>query len=280
MEPYEQLESAFVDWAENCEQMRAAILMGSRARNDGLADKWSDLDIITYCTDVELFVSNTDWVKNLGEVLVTHIFFSEYGRQYIVWVLFENGLNADFVIVDAKELEKATTNRDLKRGSRLLFDKDGLATAAKLVPSTFKIPDNIKPKSHTVENHIHGVLWRLVRVAKLIRRGHLFEALTDMAEVRSLLIRMMEWQTHLTKGWDIDVWYRGRYMNRWAAQELIDAYMKTYALCEEESIWQALVHAKEFAYKLTEDIVKGFEIDFPNITSTKINKMILQIRLS
>ena len=69
-------------------------------------------------------------------------------------------------------------------------------------------------------------------------------------------------------------------MNRWAAQELIDAYMKTYALCEEESIWQALVHAKEFAYKLTEDIVKGFEIDFPNITSTKINKMILQIRLS
>ncbi len=43
---YEQLIERFIVWAQTQDDLRAAIVIGSRARADRPADKWSDLDVI------------------------------------------------------------------------------------------------------------------------------------------------------------------------------------------------------------------------------------------
>ena len=43
---YENLEKNFVSWAQAKEDIRAAFMVGSRARSDHPADEWSDMDII------------------------------------------------------------------------------------------------------------------------------------------------------------------------------------------------------------------------------------------
>ena len=45
-ELYEQLVKQFVEWAETRVDIRAAIIVGSRARVVEPADEWADLDII------------------------------------------------------------------------------------------------------------------------------------------------------------------------------------------------------------------------------------------
>ncbi len=43
---YEKIERNFISWAQTVEDIRAAFIVGSRARKDHPADEWSDMDII------------------------------------------------------------------------------------------------------------------------------------------------------------------------------------------------------------------------------------------
>ena len=48
----EQLEDRFVTWAKGRPDIRAAIVIGSRARRERPADAWSDLDIVFFTTNL------------------------------------------------------------------------------------------------------------------------------------------------------------------------------------------------------------------------------------
>ena len=50
-EAYERLIERFVQWAQTDDNIRAAIVIGSRARVDHPADEWSDLDILILAND-------------------------------------------------------------------------------------------------------------------------------------------------------------------------------------------------------------------------------------
>lgn len=60
---YEQLVERFVRWAETLSDIRAAVIIGSRARVDHPADEWADLDIMVITTDPERYVSTRDWIE-------------------------------------------------------------------------------------------------------------------------------------------------------------------------------------------------------------------------
>ena len=49
----EQLEQRFAAWAQTQPDIRAAFVVGSRARTDHPADQWSDLDIMVVTTRPE-----------------------------------------------------------------------------------------------------------------------------------------------------------------------------------------------------------------------------------
>jgi predicted nucleotidyltransferase len=52
---YERLIARYVQWARNEDNIRATVVIGSRARVDHPADAWSDLDVIILVNDPELF---------------------------------------------------------------------------------------------------------------------------------------------------------------------------------------------------------------------------------
>ncbi len=45
---YADLIERFTRWAEAEEDVRAALILGSRARKDHPADEWSDLDVLVH----------------------------------------------------------------------------------------------------------------------------------------------------------------------------------------------------------------------------------------
>jgi aminoglycoside 6-adenylyltransferase len=57
---YEIVIKKFVEWAEPQFDIRAAIIIGSRAWLNKPADEWADLDMIVITTNPEHYVSTAD----------------------------------------------------------------------------------------------------------------------------------------------------------------------------------------------------------------------------
>ncbi len=96
MNVYNQLLNKFITWAQSQEDIRAAILVGSRARTDHPADEWSDLDLMIFADQPEQYLARTDWMSEIGEVwiaLASHTSGNE--PEYLV--TFAGGYNVDFV---------------------------------------------------------------------------------------------------------------------------------------------------------------------------------------
>src|SRR3712207_4474218 len=70
----DSLIDGFVAWAERQAPVRAAAVVGSRARTDRPADEWSDLDLVVVVTDPQPYLTTTDW---LAQIAVPHLTFLE-----------------------------------------------------------------------------------------------------------------------------------------------------------------------------------------------------------
>ena len=70
---YEQLIQRFNEWAEKRPDIRAACIIGSRARTDHPADEWADLDMVVVTTYPEYYLSETRWIDQLAKPLLTFI---------------------------------------------------------------------------------------------------------------------------------------------------------------------------------------------------------------
>jgi predicted nucleotidyltransferase len=62
----QEIEERFVAWATSCPAIRAACVIGSRARVDHPADAWSDLDIVIITSEPERYLTATDWLAHMG----------------------------------------------------------------------------------------------------------------------------------------------------------------------------------------------------------------------
>jgi aminoglycoside 6-adenylyltransferase len=59
---YEQLTQRIATWPHQDPDVRAAMVIGSRARTDHPADEWSDLDVLLFVRDPERYVRSAEWV--------------------------------------------------------------------------------------------------------------------------------------------------------------------------------------------------------------------------
>lgn len=70
---YDRLIESFMTWAAMREDIRAALVLGSRARSDRPADDYSDLDVAVFAADPMLLLQDAEWLKHIGEVWLTFI---------------------------------------------------------------------------------------------------------------------------------------------------------------------------------------------------------------
>lgn len=70
---YEQIIGRFVTWAADDLHIRAAMIVGSQARMDHLADEWSDLDVVVLTTDPALLFENERWLDHIGTPVITFV---------------------------------------------------------------------------------------------------------------------------------------------------------------------------------------------------------------
>ena len=131
---YEQLIERFIQWAQTEDNIRAAVVIGSRARLDHPADEWSDLDILIFASNPEPYWATTNWLHHVGNPWLTFVEPTPDGNGFERRVLFEGGLDVDFVpgpVADLQAMMDQGFPPDIAdiihRGVRFLVDKDGFS---------------------------------------------------------------------------------------------------------------------------------------------------------
>ena len=255
-----------VAWVERNEDVRAAALMGSRARRDRPADRWSDLDLLLFVPKPADFVEDTDWLESLRPVWVTLDHDAPIPGIRVRQVVFEGGLDVDFIPLEAGSFDVLVENPDLRdelaKGFLPLVDKDGEFAGSPLPAPPATMP--LALEEHDYGWAVDDFLFQVVWTTKHLRRGELWLAKDDVdGYMKGTLLRMIEWHASATD-LAMATWAGadsgGRLLEKWAADWIVADLADTFARYDRADIARALLETMKLFRKVATEVavVKGF----------------------
>ncbi|MBA2424969.1 MAG: aminoglycoside 6-adenylyltransferase [Actinobacteria bacterium] len=261
----ELMTAAVADWAREREEVRALLVVGSQARADTPADRWSDLDLIFFIEDPKPYLEDASWVEEFGVPVVTFLEATLYGH----WerrVLYETGEDVDFVLFPASISERLETSKGaaelLARGYRLLIDRAGIAET---LERSAAMPRPSGPTQHDFNELASDFWYHALWTAKKLRRGEVFTALDCLdGYMKARVVTLLGWHARSVDP-SVDTWHAGRFVERWADPGALAALEKAFAhydvrdvaraLWETIDLWQGLEEetASRLGFVLTLD---------------------------
>jgi len=280
---YERLIENLIAWANGQDDVRAAVVIGSRARSDHPADRWSDLDVLIVASDPQRYCSAAGWLEAVGTPWLTfteQTFDGGLERR----VLFAGGLDVDFAFLPldaARQMVGTAPSPDvadiLRRGARVLLDKDGLV--AQLRPSETIVPAPQPPTQAEFLQVVHDFWYHAVWTAKHLRRGELWWAKGGCDNhLKGLLRRMLEWHAQATKGPDCDTWMRGRFLEEWADERAVEQLRHAFAHYDEADVWRALVVTMDLFRWVALETAGRLGYPYPALGDERATEFVYQLR--
>ena len=219
------------DWARERTDVHAAVIVGSQARAETAADRWSDLDVILVVEEPNAYLDDLSWVMAFGAPLLTFVEPTAVGNERELRVLFETGEDLDLPLIPMSRLDLLTEDETiaevLGRGYRVLVDDIGLEErlrAASLGPRQRREPTQRDLRELASDFWYHA-LW----AAKKLRRGEVFVA-TECLDgyLKARLVRLLEWHARAVD-LTVDTWHGGRFLERWGDPGALVALEFAYA---------------------------------------------------
>jgi aminoglycoside 6-adenylyltransferase len=275
---YRELENRFVKWADNEPDVRIAVVVGSRAREDHPADKWSDLDIIFFSRNIDKYIYTDDWLKNIGEPVMSFLQDTPIPGGTEHRVLFKGGYDVDFVVTTVDGLDELANHPGvpelLHRGIRVLVDKDRLIEEK--LESEYILPPLKPPEESQYLNLVNNFLYHCIWTSKKLNRGELYTAKSclDIYLKSNLLLRLMRWHTLSSKGWDTDVWHGDRFVEEWADPGIITDLENVFAYYDEEDIWRALFATMELFRWVAKETADNLKYSYPEYIDDYVKEII------
>jgi aminoglycoside 6-adenylyltransferase len=272
---YERLIERFLAWARIRPDIRAAIVLGSRARTDHPADPWSDLDMVVVVTDPKPFLTSAEWLKNVGPFWVTFVEPTATENVMERRVLFEGGLDADFAIISCAKFEKEIGNAAefFRRGVRVLLDKDDF-TAGLFPLSAATAPSGAPTVSDflaVVDDFWYHAVW----TAKKLRRGELWVAKGCCdGHMKRLLRKAMEWQAKAVHGWDTDTWHEGRFLEEWADHRAQKELRGAFAHYDEGDVRRALLATMHLFRWVAKEMAERLGYPYPALADERTTEFV------
>jgi aminoglycoside 6-adenylyltransferase len=235
------IEAAVTDWALERPDIRAVFVVGSRARTDMPADRWSDLDLVLVVDDPEPYAQSAAWVSEFGTPVLTFLEETPVGQRERR-VLYETGEDVDLPLFPLSALEQleqsGAANALLGRGYRVLVDEVGLEARLRRLAergSARSLPTQAEFDQLAADFWYHA-LW----AAKKLRRGEVFTALGGLdGYMKARLVTLLEWHARSVDP-AVDIWHEGRFLERWADPGALSALEKAFAHYDVRDVARAL----------------------------------------
>lgn len=235
------IAAAVAEWAREREDVRAAVVVGSQARRDVPADRWSDLDVLLFVDDPGLLAADASWVESFGIPALTFLEPTALGDRVERRVLYDTGEDVDFPLIEAGAWDELATAPGpatvIARGYRILYDELGLEAGLADIspPEESRVPDSAALTELASDFWYHA-LW----TARKLRRGEVFTAKGCLdGYLKSRLVTLLEWHAR-TLDPAVDTWHDGRFLERWADPGALLALEAAYARYDLRDVARAL----------------------------------------
>lgn len=266
---YETLEHSITAWARAQVPVRALAVVGSRARRQRPADRWSDLDLMLFTTAPEAYVQDAAWLETFGVSRLRVLNRTALGDPEWM-VLYAGGLKVDFFLAPAVAplpdlLFGSRYGMVCRRAVRVLFDKDG-ATPER--PSPPPAPPWSPPDEVAFSAVVQRFWLDAYRVATMVQRGELWRAKTLVdGQMKQALLQMLEWQAKAVHGAAYDTWHEGRFLHEWADAAAVARLPRTFAAYTAVDLQRALRETADLFTKLVGETAGewGYEYSAPSI---------------
>jgi len=258
------MTAAVADWASGREDVRALLVVGSQARANVPADRWSDLDIVLIVDDPEPYAEDPSWVSEFGRPLLTFLEDTPVGQRERR-VLYETGEDVDFPLFPATALEQLEQSENaahlLARGYRMLVDRIALGERLSRIAAGAEQPP--PPTQHDFTQLASDVWYHALWAAKKLRRGEVFTAKGCLdGYMKARLVTLLEWHARAVDP-SVDTWHDGRFVERWADPGALAMLEKAYAYYDVRDVARALWETIDLWQGLEEETASrlGFELD-------------------
>jgi aminoglycoside 6-adenylyltransferase len=200
---HERLLCDVIAFAEQDENIRVAVVTGSVAR--GEAHLLSDLDIELYVTSPARLLDDDSWHARFGSVIAMEA-LANPGRHPTRLLYLRGAQKIDFRVAPVEALREARYGRPFS----VVVDKDALAGSLQLAPTGFD-----PPSLQALSECLNWFAAAAIMCAKALARNELWSAKIRDWDLKTEMLRMIEWDHRSRYGWDYDTWSRGKNMNEW-----------------------------------------------------------------
>jgi aminoglycoside 6-adenylyltransferase len=268
----EQLLQTIVAWGTASADVRALALVGSGARVDRPADAWSDLDVLLLTPHPERYLNAADWLRSIGTPWISTVERSPAGQIVEQRVLFETGIDVDWIVLCSERtqaLREEPVSSILRGGLRVLVDKDGVFNSF-AVKSRDKSPF-CPPAPEEFAEVVNDFWFHSVWTAKKIKRGELWTAKSCCDHyMKRLLLTMIEWHAHTLN--EQETWYNGRFIEQWAAPEVLERLPGVFAHYDEADLWKALLNTMDLFDQVGRETAQSFRLPYPDEEAQSITR--------
>jgi len=278
---YERIATRFTAWAAGEEPIRAAVVIGSRARADHPADEWADLDLLVLHTGSRRYETDARWVASIGDAWITFVEPTAAGHGAELRVLFAGGVDVDFAFLTVEEVEALleadprVAGTAFDRGYRVLFDRDGIVArlVAAIAPAR-QAADELP--AETVVGVVSDFWYHAVWTAKHLRRGELWWAkLACDTHLKELLRRVLEWDAAAAGR---DPWFRGRYFEEWADPAILGRLRAAFARYDDDEVWAALAVTMDLFGEVARRTARVHGLAYPSDAERHARELVEQLR--
>lgn len=229
-------------WAAAQPDIRGAFIVGSHARAEQPADRWSDLDIALVVDDPARYATDAEWVGSFGRrPLLTFLEATAVGDEVERRVLYDDGQDVDFALIPAATVTPELAPEEtavLARGYRLLFDEIGLSPRLAAAAAVAAPPRRLTQE--TFDQLTHDFWYHALLAAKKLRRGEVLLAKqTCDCYLKRLLVELEEWRVRYRSP-AMDTWHGGRFFEQWADAATVARLRDTFAAYEPADVSRAL----------------------------------------
>lgn len=261
---YREIENSFITWAQHVDDIRAAFIVGSRARIDHPADEWSDLDIIFYTSKQDCYLTNSEWLQNFGDVWTSFAYQTAGGEPERL-TLFDGGWQVDFVINTYNSLKQIVESKTIPncfyRGVKVIIDKDNISK--NILPKQFVAAQNINITEEMFMQVVNMFWFAALYTAKQILRNELWASKMRDTNLKELLLQVIEWNEKITNGNEYDTWHAGRFLCEWASKDIIEELRYTFGNFDKVDSWKALLATIDLFKRLSKNIAIRLNYSYP-----------------
>lgn len=202
-------------WAESDENVRCVVLTGSAAAASD--HPLSDRDIELHLRDVNALKQDDSWWNALGKVIAVEKLEDAHSQP--TRLIYYTGGKLDFTLINV-----AAASGVYERPFRILLDKDSAAQRFR----RFK-PIAPPPDQESYDDCVNWASAAALMAAKAIARNEPWSVKIRDSDLKSELLRMIEWDHLLRYAGSRDVRFLGTAMRQWMDAETQDRLEECWA---------------------------------------------------